>query len=499
MNFKKHNYLAVVVVAAFIFYIFFIHDRLYGEINGSFISYGFVWKETAIPFWTPLLSGGHPLYAQPEIPLFGILNLLMLIVPNVILAFSLSVLAHLLIAGVGAALLTHEFTKNKHAAIISGLSYMFIGSLAYALFLGILPHIYPLAFFPLILLFSYKAMQSNMIRNSLIAAALFAYQLISGGTIYFLWSFLGVAVFLGMYFLFALLRLKKIKVLKIVAIGLILVIFTLGFSAVKLLPAVEFSQLSNRADSVNYEEFIWRFTHITTAKVPIEMFGTGVSPIRTGVIIFLLAAASFLTWRRKYVLALSAAAAIALLIEIETPLTKLIYQFPGYDKTRQIYHALAPFSLAVAVLAGIGSVNIIKRFKKQNLAATVIIVLLISELFVLGYSIQKQPFEKNFEKQLQENYLLQNISADTDYYRLHLYGENFVGLSIAKYAVPLNIRMLDWTTSNIWFNDYIQYTTIAGQQNSAKLWGMANVKYIASKQPINVQLLLMLKRIFFAK
>jgi len=487
VNLQEHKYLTVIVIAAFVFYLFFVHNRLYGEINGSFISYGFVWKESFIPFWSTQLSGGHPLYAQPEIPLFGILNLTMLIIPGVILAFSFSVLIHLIIAGLGASLLTYELVKSKHAAIVSGISYMFIGSFAYAVFTGILPHLYPLAFFPLILLFAYKAIHKNTLRNSLIAAFFLAYQLISGGTIYFLWSLLGVGVFLGTYFLFSLLRFKKRELVRIAVIGAILLVFTLGFAAVKLLPALDFNKLSNRADTVGYEDFIWRHTQITTSQVIPQMFGTAFSPIRNGVIIFILAAASLLTWRRKYVLALALAGFVALLIEIETPLTKLIFQLPGYDKTRQIYHVLAPFSLAVAVLAGIGWSNILKRIKvKQNLATTVIVLLIVSELFILGYHVQKQPFETNFQQQLEDNKLLQNISVDDDYYRLHLYGEDFVGLSMAKYAVPYGIRLLDWTTSNIWFNDYIQFTIIAGQQNSAKLWGMANVKYIVSRDEVNL-------------
>ena len=146
MNLRQNKHLAAVVFAAVLFYLLFVNGRLYGEINGSFISYGFVWKDAPVPFWAPQLSGGHPLYAQPEVPLFGVLNLLMLLVPDVVLAFSLSVLVHLLIAGIGAAMLAHELTGSRHAAAVSGIAYMFTGTFAYALFLGILPHLFPMAF-----------------------------------------------------------------------------------------------------------------------------------------------------------------------------------------------------------------------------------------------------------------------------------------------------------------------------------------------------------------
>ena len=137
-------------------------------------------------------------------------------------------------------------------------------------------------------------------------------------------------------------------------------------------------------------------------------------------------------------------------------------------------------------MAGVGLLKTLKRFKKQDIAAAAVLFLLLSELFVLGYHVQKQPFERDFQQQLRQNYLLQNVSNDTGYYRLHLYGEDFVGLSLAKYAAPYGIRLLDWTTSNIWFNDYIRFTAIAGQRDSAKMWGIASVKYVASRENLSL-------------
>ncbi len=484
---RENRYLLAVAAAALIFYIIFVHGRLYGEINGSFISYGFSIKESAIPFWVPQLSGGYPLYANPEVPMFGILNLMLLLIPNVILAFNITILAHMLIAGIGSALLCYELTRNKNAAVVSGISYMLIGSFAFSVLTATMPFLYPLAFLPLIFLFVYRALHSNTLINSLAAAALLACQVISGGTIHFLWTLLGVGVFLGTYFLFALIQLKKSDMKKIIAIGAVLLLFTAGFSAVKLLPALEFNKLTNRAEEVSYDDFIWTHTQITPSKISSSMFGTGVNMMRTGVAVFLIAAAAFFTFRKKYVIAFAAVALIALLIEIGTPLARLVYSLPGYDKTRQIYNVLGIFSLAVAVFAGIGWANILKKIKsKQKLATTVAIAIILLEMLAFGYHIQQYPFERNFNRQLQENYLLQNVSSDNEYSRLHLYGEDFVGLSLTKYAVPLKIRMLDWTTGNVWFNDYVQFTTIAGQQNSAKMWGIANVKYVASKQPLGI-------------
>lgn len=484
---RENRYLLAVAAVAMLFYIFFVHGRLYGEINGSFISYGFSMKESTIPFWTPQLSGGYPLYANPEVPMFGILNLILLLIPDVIMAFSLTTLIHMLIAGTGTALLCYELTKNRKAAIVSGVSYILIGSFAYSTLTGTMPFLYPLAFLPLVFLFAYKALHLNTIRNSLMAAALLAYQIISGGTIYFLWTLLGLGIFLGAYFLFALIQMKKAEMKKIIAIGAILLIFTAGFSAVKLLPALEFNKLTNRANEVSYEDFVWKHTQITPSKMLPAMFGTGVTMMRTGIIVFLLAAAAFLASKRKYVMAFAAVALIALLIEIGTPLTQLIYKLPGYDKTRQIYNVLGIFSLATAIFAGIGWANILNKIKSRRSTATAaVVVIILLEMLAFGYHIQSMPFENNFGRQLSENSLLQNISSDTDYYRLHLYGDDFVGLSLTKYAVPLGIRMLDWTTGNVWFNDYVQFTTIAGQQNSARMWGVANVKYVASKQPLNI-------------
>ncbi len=484
---RENRYLLAVAVAALLFYALFVHGRLYGEINGSFISYGFAMKESAMPFWAPQLSGGYPLYANPEAPMFGILNIMLLLIPNVVIAFNAAILAHILIAGVGAALLGYEFTRSGKAAAVSGISYMLIGSFAFSVLTGTMPFLYPLALLPLVFLFAYRALHINTLKNSLITASLLAYQIVSGGTIHFLWTLLGIGAFLGVYFLFALSQLKKSEMKKIIVIGVILLVFTAGFSAVKLLPALEFNKLTNRAEEVSYDDFVWKHTQITPSKMPSSMFGTSVNMMRTGVVVFLLAAAAFFAFRKKYVIAFAAAALTALLIETGTPLTRLIYSLPGYDKTRQIYNVLGIFSLSVAVFAGIGWDSVLKKIKsRQSLATAAVLALIMLEMLAFGYHIQRYPFERNFERQLQGNSMLQNISKDSDYYRLHLYGDDFVGLSLTKYAVPLGIRMLDWTTGNVWFNDYVQFTTIAGQQNSAKMWGIANVKYIASKQQLDL-------------
>ncbi len=488
---KDHRYLLAVIIAAFAFYLLFAHNRLYGEINGSFISYGFAMKEAysqgSMPFWSTELSGGYPLYANPEMPMFGLLNLMLLMLPDVILAFSITTLIHILIAGTGAALLAKEFTGNRHAAVVSGIAYMLIGSFAFSVFTGTMPFLYPLAFLPLILLFAYRATKENHFRNAAITAALLAYQIISGGTMHFLWTLLGVWLLLGSCTIFSLIKTRsRNEIIKLALVGVVIIAFTFGFSAVKLLPALEFNKLTDRAEGVSYDDFVWKHTQIRLPEIPAAMFGPNITMMRTGVIVFLLAAAGIiLSFRKKYVMALALIALTALLIEIGTFLTQILYHLPGYGQTRQINNVLGLFSISAAVLAGIGWDKIVRKLKSRHFAATAAVILLIvAELFFFGYDIQKQPWEKNFGEQLQENLLLQNISNSEG--RLHLYGEDFVGLSLAKYAIPLGIRMMDWTTGNVWFNDYATFTAIAGQQNSVKLWGMANVKHIAAKQELQL-------------
>jgi len=181
---------------------------------------------------------------------------------------------------------------------------MFIGSFAFSVFTGTMPFLYPLAFLPLILLFTYKATKENPYRNATITAALLAYQIISGGIIHFLWSFLGVGLLLGVYGIFSLIKLNKSELVKIAAVGVIIIVFTLGFSAVKLLPAFEFNKLTDRAEEgVSYEDFIWTHTQVTLSKIPSAMFGTGVTMMRTGIVIFLLALVGFvLSFKKKYVI-----------------------------------------------------------------------------------------------------------------------------------------------------------------------------------------------------
>ena len=98
-------------------------------------------------------------------------------------------------------------------------------------------------------------------------------------------------------------------------------------------------------------------------------------------------------------------------------------------------------SLVMAVMAGAGFAKIIEKMKGRIKVysywiALAVIVLISVELYVVSPSqVTRQPWEVNFDEQLGNSYLLQNVSNDTELSRLHLYGEDFVGVSLAKYAV----------------------------------------------------------------
>ena len=385
-NLKNHRYLLAVAVAAFILYALFFHNRLYGEINGSFISYGLVMKEAysngEMPHWTPLLSGGYPLLSNPEIPIFGILNLVIFLLPGVVLAFGIAILLHIAIAGVGAALLCFEFTQSRHAAVVSGVVFIISGAFAFALFSGTMPFLYPLAFLPWILLFSYRALKKPA-ANIVLAALFLALQLLSGGTIYFFWTLLGMGLLLATYAFFSLLKGKIDAAVKPGIILFLIAVFSLGFAAVKLVPGIAFIELTSRASGVDYQSFIWPFTQIQLAQLPSALLFKS-SFVKVGIVAFSLALIGFAaSFRKKFGVAFLAISLIAILIEVDTFVTRIFFSLPGFGQTRQIYNVFALLSLSIAVMAGVGWAKIMQlkafgRLRRFSVWATALIILLVA-------------------------------------------------------------------------------------------------------------------------
>ncbi len=496
------RYCFIIILFAVFFYFIFIHNRLYGEFDlslnfGTIIHQNFAEHHT-LHFWAHTVSGGFPLYASPEAPLLDFANLLYIIIPNPVTALDLSLLAYLVIAGIGMFLLAYEFERSRGVALLAAVIYMFTGNMLYAL--QLMPYFYPSAMVPLVFFFVLKAMRKEHLKDvvlfALLAAFAWSFQILSGGSIIFLWTSLGIAFFLTFFFLVNIIKKFKGKVvIKFAALGVALVLFVFLFSAVKVLPSLEIKDISQRAGQLSWENFIWKDTQIKAKDMAGSMLFSVGSRAYLGPIALLLVFASILRLKRPHVLFFWLLALAVVLVEVGSPLTKVAYAVPVLNATRQIYNSLVLFSLSATVLAAGGAVALIKLFRlsfRKQMAFSGLLSILTFALVIFSFGkIHSSTPVEAYHDELRQNSLLQYVASDSDIFRIHYptadTPTNFIGTSISRYTVPLRLQLSEWTSGNLWFLSYVTFNEMAGisLSQSAKWWGIVNVKYIASPAMID--------------
>src|SRR3990167_357711 len=166
---KKHAY----VIALFFLSILFFHvilssarvlDNIHYINDMAFLSYNVkesVFKYGTLHLWTPYFYSGQPLMAIPESYLFDLNFIYLILFRNIFLAMNLSVISYFFIAGVGMYFLSLEFAKEKKAAFISALAFMFNGFFFSFVLLGHLNILESYSLVPLVLLFVVKSMRSS--------------------------------------------------------------------------------------------------------------------------------------------------------------------------------------------------------------------------------------------------------------------------------------------------------------------------------------------------
>lgn len=95
------------------------------------------WADGALPLWAPEVGNGFPLMADGQTGVFyPPTQLLFLLLPDP-LALNLSLLGHIVLAGLGARALARAVGRSELASVLAGVAYAFSGFMAtHALYLG---------------------------------------------------------------------------------------------------------------------------------------------------------------------------------------------------------------------------------------------------------------------------------------------------------------------------------------------------------------------------
>ena len=374
---------AVVVLAAFsVFYALFfspalIAGRLLAPFDGNLLYWPYF--VSPVTLWTDLLFGGFPVAADPQAQSWYPLARLLAVIPG-------SWNAHLISAYVLASTFTygyvHTLTRSPVAAAAAGLTFGMCGFM-----IGHLPHgsmLHSAAWIPLMIWSVHELRRGGGAVWIVIGAAAVALSALGGHPQVFVYGL----VLASAYALTLGLAGHGARGRFLARAGALLVL-GLALAAIQLIPTYELSATADR----------WRmgygmFSTVSlpprqtlTLLLPYAFGGDSSSPYRTGYfgepnlnefsgyvgLLPLLLIAPALVARRRSPVAWFWAAVALLALWLAwgaaTPLWRLIYHVPVYNKFRAPVRHVAELALAVSVLSGLGIAAILQGSRAAGAAA----------------------------------------------------------------------------------------------------------------------------------
>ncbi len=493
-NLRWHLLVALVLFAISIIFFYKIIsnknviDNVHHINNLAFLSYNIkdgIFNQGTFPLWTPYFFSGIPLIAIPEHYIFDLNLILILLFKDIYLAMNLSIILYFFAAGLGMYFLVFTILGNKKSAFISALIYMLNGFMHSFLIPAHINLLESYAIIPFVILFTIKAIRGkNSLAYSILAGIFFSMQILMGGVIFFFYTAVLFGLLLFLHFILDP-KLKNIK--KLVLIGLIVLIVTLGLSAVKLLPTMEFVKQSSRGSAVNYKEYLgYPISLKNSFNLFVSNIGFNDVSGSIGVAGLILLIFGFASFKKRYFIFSLILIILAILLAVGSPIAKLFFDYmPGFSQMRHIERALVLFEIGASIIIGYGSLNLFSKLERKNLGIyvnvifMVIVIGVLAELMMLQHksAIAKVIEPKDIE-------LLEFMSKDSDRFRtMNLGLKELVGTSGYVYYIQKGIEDAKGG-GGIWTDDYINYLAVADQLNPTRLWGLINVKYVVSDRQI---------------
>jgi len=504
---KVHRENIVFIILIFLLSIFFLHnivstskimENIHYINDVTFISQNL--KESLFEYgqlhlWTPYYYSGRPLYAQPEYYFLDFSFLYLLLFRNIFIAMNLATLTYFFLSGLGMYLLFLTFKDNKKGAFIAAIIYMFNSYMHSFVMTGNLNVLAGYSLIPFAFMFFVKALKSkNFTKNSVFSGLLITLQIFSGGTLFMTYEI----VLFGIYALFYLFGGKlRSRLLKVIIVSLIVILVGVGLSAIKLLPGIEFLNLSNRGTGISYQEYLGNpieLNNLVHVLVTNLFTSTGLSA-SIGIMGFLLLIFSLYGYKKRYVLFSLFIIIVSVLMAVKGPVSDLFFKIPVFNQLRHIERAIFLSAFASSILAGTGFLifsekvkKLIKINKNFIIFSVVVLLILLETLFLQAFPLSTEIVNPK------EIDIIEFMGKDPDTFRTISLGlSTLVGPSGYNYLSQVGIGTIKGG-SGIWFNDYLMYLSFARQTKPAKLWGLLNNKYVISDNELNISGLKFVKK-----
>ena len=409
--------------------------------------------------WTPLLLSGFPAAADPTTQSWYPVSVAFSLIPHSWNAFVIS--AYVLASCFSYGYM-YTLTRSRLAASFSGIAYGMSGFMM--AHLGHTSMIHTAAWLPLIL-WSLEKLRYQLSASWIVAGIIaIACSSLAGHpqiVVYILTLSILYAVILGSE--------TSVKFWQYYLICALIIVLGLCLSAIQLVPTFELSKLTLRSD-ISFEQFLsyslpvkqvaqLLFPYLfggapQTIYQPVYFGEWGLAEITgySGLLPLMLALIGCFTHQpKKLVWFWISIGLLALLISLgdATPIAKLIYHVPIYNKFRALARHFFEMSFAVSVLAGFGAAAIIQKtasFRLVQRAVFFVIGLVIAGIFSLLLISRNSSINLN---------LLNNVSLSIPITILILAASSLIFWSViprSRLAMPLILFILIIDLSSFgWF------------------------------------------------
>lgn len=355
----------------------------------------------SIPFWNPLIFGGIPFWAHFESTIFYPLDILFWIIPPE-RAYGYTMFAHLFLAGLFMYILSRSFRITTLGSFVAAAVFTCNGYVMATLHTGQMFRVQGYTWIPLIIYFLNQALTRKRPYFSATMAGLFwGVQILAGSAQDPFYTFLAALLFLGC----SIRSVKEVRYsAKILAISCIFFLIGSGVAAIQLVPAFEFIGQSVRAALDSYDLVTigsYPPEGIVTAAMP-HFFGSyvkrdywvsdvpwsvpdynlyvGILPL---ILLFFVSYRGSDNGRVVAFAGILAIVAFVLALGLHTPVYKLAYLLPGFDRIRAPAKIIVLWVFALCLLAGKGMDDLFCRRKTSLLRRAGLALCLVMSLVVL--------------------------------------------------------------------------------------------------------------------
>ena len=453
-----------------------------------------IYEYGQFPFWSPWRFGGTPIFAKPQAVFFYVNLPLLLFAPTIYAAIKWSILLHFIIAGISMYSLMHYLSRNNLASFVSAFVYTFNGYIVSRLNWGQTNIIYPYAWLPLILLFTFFAIEKKeWVFNSILVGVLFSFLLFGGGAQLLSYFAIVYVYFLIIYFLthFSKHNLFELSI-KYARMGIIIGLVFFGLIAVFILPNSDLMEISVRSGGYSYEQSVGGRLRIIPFfkglmnphifKIPFSDWNSS----GLGLVPLLFVILSLFLFRKKKGLLFLLLTVATISIFQGSYLYRIFWELiPQFRQVKGIFKGHAIIFLMLSILAGYGFlyfINKTERFKYKNIIRYSAVALIFINLTFFNNVLTAQT---NIDYELSRNGALQHIAKDNDLFRFRIFETNGIDWGTDHYNVPLGLHDV-YGTENVWITDYLPIYLSQANAYPAKLYGILNTKYVTSKSPLNI-------------